>query len=326
MNNKIAYSIILFMSVWAGLYSQTRNDMLIFLERTAGGTAEENAFFDENIRMEVFAANYTVTDLKSESDYIIVPMVVQNKERDATTTRSLVLRLLRNDPDNTEVVQVGVAYDEMSETYEWNLYLIYQAMANVPLTKNSYLPPPYNYWRDKWLYLGIQGIYTPQFIIDSENEWWPTSPTSFTGALSLVVQFLNFMSLEVAGRPDIMYYEPENRDGGLRYGVAIPVSLRFIIKHGDSWMIEPYLGASFNIPFSDGFSVPWYTPLVGLQVGAKMGTLGAVFFTVEFDYDSEVSYRFGNSEHSGPRIQMMLGIGAKFGFFNRKVRAVEGSK
>jgi hypothetical protein len=124
-----------------GVCGQSRNDMLIFIEPATGGSLEENAFFDENLRMEIGAASYTITDAKSEADYSIIPKVVINPSTGDRPPRSLVLRLVRNS-DSVELVQLGNDYTEVSEAYEWNLYLIYQAMANVPLTKNNYDPPP----------------------------------------------------------------------------------------------------------------------------------------------------------------------------------------
>jgi hypothetical protein len=51
-----------------------------------------------------------------------------------------------------------------------------------------------------------------------------------------------------------------------------------------------------------------------------MGRIGAVFFTVELNYDSDVIYIFKSTEsHQGTRLQMFFGLGVKFGLFNRKV-------
>jgi hypothetical protein len=332
-SSKALYITMILTFVLCGsVYSQSRNDMQIFIERTTGGDATENEFFDENVRMELGAANYAITTLRSEADYILVPMVVINRETSSVITRSFVLRLTRNNPDQTEVVQVGVAYNELTETYDWNLYLIYQAMANVPLTKNDVEPepppppPPYNYWRDKWIYLAISGIYNPQFIIDNaDGKWWPTTPTPFTGALGVEFQFLNFLSLEALVRPDILYYEPEENGGGAWFSLAIPLTLRYVAKLGKTWMIEPYLGAAFNLPLSDQLSLPIITPLAGVQVGSIMGNSGAVFLGVEFDYNGEVTYRFGEHAHTGPRMQILFSIGVKFGFANRKVKSQNGS-
>jgi len=89
-------------------------------------------------------------------------------------------------------------------------------------------------------------------------------------------------------------------------------------------MIEPYLGAAINIPLSEKLLLPIITPLAGVEIGAKMGRIGAMFFSVEFDYDNEVIYQFGNNEdHTGARIQLFFGIGVKFGFFNRRMKSDE---
>jgi hypothetical protein len=125
-------------------------------------------------------------------------------------------------------------------------------------------------------------------------------------------------------RPNILFHEPKKNDGAPLLTMTVPLTLRYIIKPGDSWMIEPYVGVIFNAPLSDKLSLPVITPSIGVQIGAKMATLGAFFFSVEFDYDSDVTYRFGNNEaHVGPRMQMFLGIGIKFGFFNRRVQTDE---
>jgi hypothetical protein len=142
MSGKTLITIFLFVSVLCiGVYGQSRNDVVIFIEPTAGGSQEENAFFDNNLSMEVGAANYTVTKDRSEADYILIPKVGLNPPAQGIPARSLVLRLVRNS-DSVEIIQLGNDYDEVTEAYEWNLFLIYQAMANVPLSKNANDPPP----------------------------------------------------------------------------------------------------------------------------------------------------------------------------------------
>jgi hypothetical protein len=89
-------------------------------------------------------------------------------------------------------------------------------------------------------------------------------------------------------------------------------------------MIEPYLGAAFNVPLSEKLLLPIATPLAGVEIGAKMGRIGAMVFSVEFDYDNDVIYQFGNNEdHAGARIQLFFGIGVKFGYFNRRIQSDE---
>jgi hypothetical protein len=317
----------MFFLICAGVYAQSRNDMLIFIEPTAFGTDAENAFFDENIRMELIAANYTVTDSRENADYTLIPMVADPDPDDPTIKekRSLILRLMRNS-DNAEIVQVGIGYNDVTDTYEWNLYLVYQAMANVPLTKpvDAALPPPlpYNYWRDKMLYLSFAGIYAPQFIINKEDDTWlSTSPTPFTGSVGIEWQFLDSLAIDFKARPDILYYEPKKSSGGgAKYNLAVPITLRYIFKIGDTWMIEPYAGVAINTPLSSGLEIPLITPMAGLEVGSRMGDVGALFFFLEAAYDKEVTYEYTNTRrHTGARIQMLFGVGLKFGFINREI-------
>jgi hypothetical protein len=133
--------ILLLFAAGASIIGQSRNDVVIYINPTTGGNLDENQFFDDNLRMEVTAANYTVTENREEADYLLVPKVTLNTPTDEILSHSLVLQLMRT-VDGTELIQVGVDYDQVTETYEWNLYLIYQAMANVPLTKTADTPPP----------------------------------------------------------------------------------------------------------------------------------------------------------------------------------------
>jgi hypothetical protein len=316
--------MILTLVLCSSVYSQSRNDTLIFLERTSGGTSAENQFFDENLSVELAAANYSVTTIRTQADFILIPTVVVEADAPAETPHSIVLRLVQNNPEQTEIIQAGIAYDEVTEMYQWNLYLIYQVMANVPMSKAETAaaevePSPIeHYWRDKWIYLSVAGIYNPQYIIDNIiGEWWPTSPTSFTGSVGIEVQFLNFLSMELRIRPDILYYEPAKEGGGPLFNLALPLSIRFIAKPGDIWMLEPYLGAAINIPLSEQLKLPPVTILAGIQAGVKLGSAAAVFFGLEFDYDYEMTYHFGNRFHAGKRVQMLFSIGVKFGFNNR---------
>jgi hypothetical protein len=133
-------------------------------------------------------------------------------------------------------------------------------------------------------------------------------------------QFLNFLSLGVQARPNILHFESKKNNGEPLLNLTLPVTLRYILKPGEVWMIEPYAGVAVNFPLSDKISLSIITPLAGVQIGSRMGGLGGIFFTLEFDYDYEdVIYKFGNNEsHTGPRMQLFFGVGVKFGFFNRK--------
>jgi hypothetical protein len=135
---------------------------------------------------------------------------------------------------------------------------------------------------------------------------------------------LNFLSIEAALRPNILFFEPNDNQGGPLYSLTVPLTLRYILKPGETWMIEPYAGAAINIPLSEKIELPIVAFLAGVQVGSRMGHLGAIFFAVEVDYENEVTYKFGTNEfHTGPRLQLFFGVGAKFGFFNRSVETDE---
>jgi hypothetical protein len=123
------------------LFAQTsRSDVKIFIPRPESkpGIREQEDFFAEQFKMEITAAGYTITDNRAEADYLI-QLIVENNEywgEPGEKQFSLYLLLIRAH-DNTEMVRYSWPFTEMTEMYSWNLYLVYQAMALVPMTKET---------------------------------------------------------------------------------------------------------------------------------------------------------------------------------------------
>ncbi|MDR2433127.1 MAG: hypothetical protein LBD47_00985 [Treponema sp.] len=328
------------------VYAQTRGDTIIYIPMPTGGTATEQSYFKENFEMETIAAGYTTTENPNEADYILRLEVQPNMVMydDGTEEQAppdepqnlLELRLLQA-ADNSEVVMFNFPFTEVEEMYEYNLYLLYQAMANVPLTKlTSQLDP--DHWRNKWLY--IRGsidynISNYQADVKDSNNWQsstaigndagaqgdplePQNARSTTpmigGTLGLEFQFLNWMAVE--GDMKFVFGDPEEST----LVPTVGVDLKFPLKPSKHFMLEPYVGV--DVPMFTGTTVKNTSTFAalggGFQFGVKGGNMGAFFVDTEFMYTlGNVSTRTSYRKADWQRWVLGFGIGYKLGFFNR---------
>jgi hypothetical protein len=299
------------------LFSQVREDIKLNVHPTTGGTPEENTFFDKIVKEELIGGNYTLVDTEEESDYYFILVAMHEEDEDGIIWSSIDVALKETGTDR-EIVHYSYSFnpENLEEFYQVSLGMVYQATANIPLTKIVGVVLP-NHWRDMWLYLGLTAFYNPQFLI-VDGVWHPESPTSFTGMFALEFQFLNFLSVELGVRPEMILYSSDK--GNSAWSLAIPLRLKFILKPGENWMIEPYVGAQPNFSLRrEILSYPWiFTPLVGVQVASNIRQVGGFYFQVEMGYDT-INYHDSvtNSWQEGPRINLFVGVGIKFGFLDR---------
>jgi hypothetical protein len=339
------------------VHGQARNEVLIFVEPTTGGEKADRDFFDENIRMELSAANYAIAPVRAEADYLLEPSIVVREEPDGPPTRSVLLRLLRNDAARTELVQTGISYTVVTDTYEWNLYLIYQLMANVPVTKAAseesrepeVLAPPEDWaWKNKWLYLGLQAIVASGFY-GSETEDFLTVGLAYGAGLSMELQFVhlywpgNYLSLSIETGANLMMdnfgYQEIGTDAGqvnsavprdiMTLSLLTPAVLKLNYKPG-YFALGLYAGAYYLLPLNssgiplplNAFAVaPPFGLTAGLKAGVKAGRAGVLSLNIRFSMDQGLSSTLEDLEEDSMQFQRSLlsfGIGYEFGLFNRK--------
>jgi hypothetical protein len=330
---KYVAAIVLLFPV-AVLFAQSRDDITVYVSPVSGGNAEEQMFFTENFKMELVGANYLVVENQDESDYTLALSVSRDKyeEGGVVQTDNILTVALLSSADGREMLQFSWAYMDLEEMYEWNLHLIYQAMANVPLTKITGVPDT-NHWRNKWLYVRASFDYPITFyanpnptaiwkVVNNQYEYdvldhkvlpYP----GFTAGLEF--QFLNWMSIE--GNFQLTFGDP------LSYALipAIGVELKFPLKPSKHFMIEPYGTASFPMTTAtETLEFPFLGVGGGIQLGVKGGPMGAVFVDVNYvHYLGDVVTRNTDGDKPNPsaiswqRFSIGLGVGYKIGFFNR---------
>jgi hypothetical protein len=327
-------AFVLVISVPA-LSAQSRNDVTVYLAPATGGTDEQQAFFNENFKMEMIGANYTIAEDRRSADYSIDLNITQEVEDGADGTAESIINILSisliDNKDGREILRFSWAYERLEDMYEWNLHLIYQAMANVPLTKLTFVPST-DHWRNKWLYAAIYGGLNLNFgFYDSGNEaaFQNRDYTFYMGplfGLGIEFQFLDFMSAEfdITGSP----YDIDAEHGALIFGM--PLLLKFPLKPSQHFMLEPYGGIQFNTSSQGSLIPPLISWMGGFQYGIKAGERGVIVLDIRMVGDIGPTNLYPpakaphNSSNTSPKtyegidcFQLQILVGFKVGFYNR---------
>jgi len=342
---------ILFFSLLAvSLFPQSREDTTIFIAPVIASRPDHAAYFHENFTMEVIAANYAIAENSREADYIfnleVVPNIVHYD--DGTSELApwdepqwiLNLNLVRSE-DDVEIVAFGFPFTEVEEMYDFNLFLVYNAMANVPITKLMGGIEDDDRWRNKWLYVRVsfdypvitthqlssEGLYRGAAVWNPDNNQYQVLDhivRAVPGAtLGLELQFLHWMSTEFGFL--LRFGDPL----GYTFIPGIGVQLKFPLKPSRHFMLEPY--GMFNIEMNTAAhykSYPRFGVGGGFQFGVKGGDSGAFFIDVNFLYS--LGNVVTNNPHAADfpvpaeihyaRYTVGIGIGFKLGFFDRPPR------
>jgi hypothetical protein len=324
------------------LAAQSRDDIVVYLSPVNGGTPEQQAFFDYNFRMELSGANYSVSGDIKEADYLINLSITQDLEESEDSQDGGAERIINiltislvDNRDGREVLRFSWAFEDLDDMYEWNLHLIYQAMANIPLTKLT-AAADINHWRNKWLYIcGYGGLDLTFGFYDYKGtigDFQGRPYTFYPGpifALGIEFQFLNFMSAEIdiLGAP----YEVTTQHSTLIFG--LPLLLKFPLKPSRHFMLEPYGGIQFNTSSTGSILPPLVSWIGGFQYGIKAGERGAVLIDIRIvgdfgvgatKFSPSISPDNGQSSYTGEdRFQLQLLVGFKAGFYNRGKEGAE---
>jgi hypothetical protein len=325
-------------------FAQSRDDIHVYIAPVVA-SPDQAVFFQENFTTETAGAGYTVTQDANDADYTMKLEVKPNMIRydDGTTEQAppdekqniLLVTLVENKKD-IEIVAFSFAFTTTEEMYDFNLYLVYEAMANVPMTKPGAAAIITDNWRNKWLYLRasfdypitfyqlkepdkLRGDKPPYLALPLEHKISPFP--AVTAGLEL--QYLNWMSTEVSF--NLSFSDPF----GHSFVPAIQVEQKFPIKPSKNFMVEPYAAVSFPVATAiNSLQFPRLGVGVGVQLGVRGGEMGAFFVDINYIHflgDVVVKNPWVENYPKPDRIKYTrfvvgLGIGYKIGFFNRKMK------
>jgi hypothetical protein len=338
---KNTWVLILWLVLAVSVSAQTRKDVKIYIPPVKADT-EQSAYFRENFSMETKGAGYSLTETPDDADYSLLLEVKPNMilyddgaiEPAPPDEKQFVLQIdLARNEDDANMVSFSFLFTDVNEMYDFNLYLLYEAMANIPFTKAHDIAAAEegDFWRNKWLYIRASFDYPitfyellkPKWLVDNSN---PLKTINLdhkikpfpAATFGLELQYLNWMSTEVDIH--IGFSDPVSNS-------LIPVitlEQKFPIKPAKIFMLEPYLAVSFPMGTSSHVSqFPKVGTGGGFQFGVKGGNMGAFFLDVNFIYylgdvimKSPYSGYSPNDIHYR-RYTVGLGIGYKIGFFDR---------
>jgi len=272
---------------------------------------------------------------------------------------AIEVSLVRNS-DNFEILVYNFYFNELDDMYEYNSIIFLNAMYYIPPISEDDLIAARNVdnrWRNKWLYvrgsfdypitfyklvkdkkklIGGIGLYGGSFEEPSGTEPLDHKIMAMPGmTIGAEGQVLDIMSIE-------LNYQLSMGDTRDNYFVnmALGLEIKFPNKLFENFIISPYGTFVYNLRVSPVFKdFPLFAAGAGIQVNTKGGKSGAFFIDVKYIlsftdavmHNPYLSFPENERLHPNPaeinysRSVIGIGIGYKFGFFDRK-ETVYGKK
>ena len=314
---KIIFILLIFRAVFT-VSAQTRQGVSVFVPQITGvgSKPDDNSHFYKQLIFELSVQNLGITQTLKDADYSLIGTLVPNKgNKDWLSGKEQYsFRLELQDNKTGKIIADGELIYETPE----DLNNLFPSMVN---TLISTIPEKgiENEWRNKLLYLGGAGFWTPR-IYDGDNQ--STYFINFGGGIYAEYHFINIMSVEAGFElaADWVTVAANNVSNNRNLLLEIPVMIKLVIKPDSHFMLEPYVGAHFNVPFYTTTKPPLISALLGFQYGVKTGP-GILFIDPRFSLDigeSAVEAPPGISAPSFQRYIIHLGVGYKFGILQKK--------
>jgi len=300
---------------------------------------EEQQHYDEYTMYELYKDMFTQDASANITTYTYNALLQDSPDQ------TYILQLaLKNNKTNISVVHQNLFYSSLEDVYDYFPLLIHNIFTHMkvrPAHTQTYSED----WRNKWLYLRASfdfpitfytlksdgliagsGIYNgtfenPQSVQQLDNK--VVALPAMT--LGVEVQLLNWLSIEPTFQVSWEYLNDQDY-----INLTAGLELKFPLKFLRSIMLEPY-GAAIYPFFSSSSGIFDTVPLQfafggGFQISTRGGRHGAIFIDINYMYyyDDTVVYNPYKALHPKPdvihyqRSVIGLGIGYKFGIFNRK--------
>jgi hypothetical protein len=171
--------------------------------------------------------------------------------------------------------------------------------------------------RNESIFFEIGIIWTPRIYYGGyESINW----LNFGVKFGLEFQILKFMA--VGAGAQITLDRIDNDAGDFRdLQLEAPVSIRYVQKLGEKYIIEPYAGAAWNYSLGGLTQPSMFSWFAGFQFGMKAGS-GMIIFEPRFSMDFFDSVLLEDDTEYG-RYCIQLGIGYKYNAFQKKGKTQE---
>jgi hypothetical protein len=280
-----------------------------------GGKPEDNYYFYRQVVSELEYQHYNLAKTKKNAEFSLVGTLSPHPYNTIRTAgKQYVFRLELFDNKTGETMMDG---DLVYAAAEDAIYALPSLVSMLVLTipENT----GRDNWRDKWLYFGAAAFWTPR-VYAAENST-STYFGNAGGGVYAEFHFLNFLSFETGMEfaSDLISVYIKTVDIYHRgFLFEVPLVLKFALKPGGNFMLEPYGGVQFNVPLNKEIIPPLLSWLAGFQYGIKAGP-GVLFVDPRFTMDiGDSGIGPDNGEPHFQRYILHMGIGYKFGVFTRK--------
>jgi len=315
--NVLALALLL----WGGfaLSAQSRIDASVFITPVAGigGKPDDNSFFYKQLVFELMDQNITIAKEPEGADFILAGFLFPADNGQFSFSLEL-----RDNKTGEIMVEGELLYETLEDIGSHFPILVSTLLYTIP---EAPVPEPgiviNNEWRNKWVYLGASVFWTPRIYTGTKSS---THFANVGGGLSIEFHPFNFLSLEAGfeiASDKVTIIENDTPKENL--SLEIPLLLKYVIKPGTWFMVEPYAGVQFNVPFDTSKTKP-QPPLLsvlgGLQYGVKAGP-GVFFVDGRFTWDigdSAIQAGDNSAPLSFHRMSIHLGLGYKFGLIDKK--------
>jgi len=279
-----------------------------------GGKPADNDFFYKQLVYEVEYQKFVLAKAKKDAEFSLAATLSAHPDNRPTGDKQYVLHLSIVDNKTGKSMSDGELIYEVAEDIK-NLFpsLVYTLLFTIPEETGK------DNWRDKILFAGVGAFWTPR-VYTSESS--SAHLVNFGAGVFAEYHFLNFLSVEAGFEiaNDMFKVTSSGSENYTNILLEIPVLVKYVFKPGDIFVLEPYVGAHFNIPFGKATVPPIISALAGFQYGVKAGP-GVVFVDPRFSMDigeSAISQESDFKDISFQRYIIHIGVGYKIGFLTRR--------
>ncbi|MCL2764624.1 MAG: hypothetical protein FWD40_05025 [Treponema sp.] len=168
--------------------------------------------------------------------------------------------------------------------------------------------------RQRYLFIELNGLWTPRIYVSQDN--WMNIGFGFGFAAEY--HFLNFLSVAFGAQltQDLIVSSVTGEEECRDIILEIPVTVRFVSKPLENFMLQTYTGVSVNYSFMQTTMPSPLSLLLGFQFGIKVGP-GMIILDPRFSLDIFSSSVQGR-DLTYDRYMVQTGIGYKFGLFPKR--------
>ena len=305
--------LILLLCAAFSLYAQSNKASVYVLPVTGiGSKPGDNEYFYNKLNSEVTYQNFKLTKTLKDAEFSLIgTLFPYTDDANEPSLKQYVFHLLLLDNKTNENRAEGELVYEVYEDIN-NLFpvLVHTLLYTIPEGKGK------DNWRDKTFYAGGSFFWSPRiYAIENASIHF----SNFGGGIFAEYRFLDFLSVGTGFELTTDYVQISSNVIRRNYGnilLEIPILVKYIFKPGEHFILEPYTGFHFNIPFLKTTIPSPASWLIGLHYGLKAGP-GVAFIDPRFSLDLSKSGLHSLSGLSFQRYIFHFGIGYKLGFFTK---------